>query len=86
MELIGSAGAISLLAAYFLITTGRIASSTLTYQGLNLFAAIALVAYGFHKAAWANVALNLVWMAVAIIGLLTWRRYRRKTSVKPKKV
>ena len=67
---IGFLGTFLVLGAYFLLSTGRIRAASLQYQGINLIGAALLTVYGFLLAAWASIALNAIWGAIALVALL----------------
>ena len=67
---IGFLGTFLVLGAYFLLSTGRIRAASLQYQGINLIGAALLTAYGFLLAAWASIAPNAIWGAIALVALL----------------
>jgi hypothetical membrane protein len=67
---IGFLGTFLVLGAYFLLSTGRISAASRQYQGINLLGAALLTLYGFLLAAWASIALNAIWGAIALVALL----------------
>ena len=77
---IGGIGTILVLTAYFLVSTGRVPSKSLGFQGINLVRAILLTIYGFMLFAWATVALNGVWGLIAIVALFRVFRDRSKRN------
>ena len=77
---IGGIGTILVLTAYFLVSTGRVPSKSLGFQGINLVGAILLTIYGFMLFAWATVALNGVWGLIAIVALFRVFRDRSKRN------
>ena len=79
-HLIGGIGTILVLTAYFLVSTGRVPSKSLGFQGINLVGAILLTIYGFMLFAWATVALNGVWGLIAIVALFRVFRDRSKRN------
>ena len=76
----GGIGTILVLLAYFLVSTGKITSGSIGFQGLNLVGAILLTIYGFMLFAWASVALNAVWGLIAMVALVRVLRNRSKRS------
>lgn len=66
---IGLIGVVVLLAAYFLLSTGRWASDSLTYQVYNLIGAI-LILYSlcFH---WnlSSFVIEVAWVTISLIGI-----------------
>lgn len=65
-HIIGFAGTVLVLGAYFLLSAGRLRATSLKYQGLNLLGAGLLTAYGVLLSAWATIALNLIWGLIAL--------------------
>lgn len=57
------------LLAYLMLSTKRIQSDSVSYQGLNLVGAVLLIIYAVVLTAWANVMLNVVWGFIAIFAL-----------------
>ncbi len=69
-EVVGWGGAVLLVSAYALVATHRLNARSKTYHLMNLGAAVLLTVYSIVKVAWAQVALNAFWGAVAIIGII----------------
>lgn len=82
IHVIGGIGTIMVLAAYFLVSAGRIASASTTFQGLNLVGAALLAYYAVVLAAWASVALNAIWALIALIAVLRVVQRRRSMAEK----
>jgi lipid-A-disaccharide synthase-like uncharacterized protein len=68
-HIIGFIGTVLVLLAYLLLSTKKIQSDSVSYQGLNLVGAILLIIYAVVLTAWANVLLNVVWGFIAIFAL-----------------
>lgn len=77
MDLLGWIGAAGVLAAYFLLTTGRWSSSSLSYQASNVVFAGALVVWAVSAHAWQPVVINAVWVVVGVVGVANVLRRRR---------
>jgi hypothetical protein len=67
-DVVGWIGAGCLLGAYALLSAGRI-NAGLTYQLLNLAGSVGLAINGVTHGAWPSTALNVVWLAVALVAL-----------------
>lgn len=78
IHVVGGIGTIMVLAAYFLVSAGRIASASTTFQGLNLVGAALLAYYAVVLAAWASVALNAIWALIALVAVLRVVQHRRR--------
>lgn len=70
IEIIGWAGAILLLLAYFLLTLGKLHSKSWGYQIMNTVGAAAVVANSFYNGALPSAGLNTVWTIIGIVGLI----------------
>jgi len=78
IHVVGGIGTIMVLAAYFLVSAGRIASASTAFQGLNLVGAALLAYYAVVLAAWASVALNAIWALIALVAVLRVVQHRRR--------
>lgn len=74
IHVFGNLGVLMVLAAYFLVSSGRIMSTAPAYQVLNLAGAAILIAYSVVFVAWANVVLNSIWLLIALVSLVKIRR------------
>jgi hypothetical protein len=71
IELIGWYGAFAVLLAYALVTFGAIATKSTAYQLLNLTGSFGIIVVSFRKKAYQPIALNIVWMLIALIAILS---------------
>ncbi len=69
IEVIGWAGAVMILVAYLLLTTGRLAARSTAYQGLNLVGALAFVLNSGWNGAIPSATLNVIWAGIAVYAL-----------------
>ena len=69
-EIIGWVGSGAILLAYALVSAGRISSNSKNYQLLNLFGAIGIIINSGIRGAYPSVGLNVVWLFIAIYGLV----------------
>lgn len=76
IDIIGWAGAILILAAYYLVSTKKVLGSSALYQALNLIGAVSLVINAYVKGAIPPAALNAVWAIIAVVSL--FKTFRRK--------
>jgi len=82
-HIIGFMGTVLVLLAYLLLSTKRIQSDSVSYQGLNLVGAALLIIYAVVLTAWANVLLNVVWGFIAIFALVKLYVAVRKKKASP---
>ena len=73
IDIIGWIGAGCLLAAYLLVSNGKLDAKSYFYQNLNLIGAFSLIINTYYYETFALVFLNSVW---ALIGLNTLRKIR----------
>lgn len=78
IHVVGAIGTVLVLGAYFLVSTNRIRSASVSFQGLNLVGAALLALYAFVLTAWAAVALNTVWAGIAAVALVRAEQQRRR--------
>ncbi|MBU6245349.1 MAG: hypothetical protein KGP12_09055 [Actinomycetales bacterium] len=85
LHVFGNLGVLMVLAAYFLVSSGRLPARSVGYQGLNLAGGIILTAYSWLLFAWASVALNVIWAAIAVTSLIrnVWIPRRRGSTDHP---
>ena len=69
LDAAGWAGAVALLLAYGLVSSGRLDGRSTRFQLLNLAGAIGLLANGIWHGAWPSAALNAVWLVIGIIAM-----------------
>jgi hypothetical protein len=82
IHVVGGIGTIMVLAAYFLVSAGKIASASTAFQGLNLVGAALLAYYAVVLAAWASVALNVIWALIGLVAVLRIVQRRRSMAEK----
>ena len=68
-EIIGWAGSLAILVAYFLVSFHKISSSSKEYQLLNLFGAIGIIFNSAIHRALLSVGLNTAWFLIALSAL-----------------
>lgn len=66
----GWMGAVALLSAYALVSSGRMHGRGPYFQVLNLLGATGLLANGIYHDAWPSAGLNAVWLVVGFTALL----------------
>lgn len=77
VQISGWIGMVLILGAYFLISRKMVDSQSYTYHLVNLFGAIGLIINTYYQEAWPVVALNTVWVAIAVSTLI---KIRQNTS------
>jgi hypothetical protein len=77
IEIVGWSAAAMMVAAYVLLTSGRLSSLSPTYQWLNVLAGAGFIVNSGWNGAYPSAFLNVVWIAIGLYGLL------RGTRMKP---
>lgn len=80
MHVIGTGGAICVLLAYFLVSSGKVGSASVPFQVINLVGAGLLTTYALLLQGWSLVFLNGVWAIIALVALLRIVRSRRSVA------
>lgn len=79
-ESMGWIGSLLFIGAYIQVSRGAWPARSLRYQVSNGLAALLLIAYSWHKMAYANVFINIVWLAVGITAIIAIVHTLRKRS------
>lgn len=77
IEAIGWAGALLILAAYILLSTGKVGGRSRLYQWMNVVGAGCFILNSGYNGAIPSAALNVVW---ALIGVFTLWQIRRAVA------
>lgn len=77
IEIIGWIAAILILAAYGLLSSGRMTSNSPAFQWMNIAGAAGFIVNSGWNGAYPSAALNVAWMG---IGLATLWRLRRSAQ------
>jgi hypothetical protein len=78
IEAIGWAAALLILAAYALLTAGKLKADDRAYQWMNVAGAVGFIANSGWNGAIPSAALNVVWAGIGLTAL--WRIARTKDS------
>lgn len=81
-DIIGWMGSGLVLTAYLLLSMHKIKPG-MTYQLLNLVAAVCLVIALFEKEAWFSVSLNTIWAVIALVAIVRLFYKRSGAGRKP---
>ena len=75
VEVAGWIGAALILAAYLMLSMGKLTGQSPTYQWMNIVGAAGFVVNGWWIGALPSAALNVVWMGIG--GFALWRIWKR---------
>jgi hypothetical protein len=76
VEISGWAAAALILGSYSLLSFGKIQARSPVYQWMNIIGAVGFIINCTANGAWPSVALNVVWLSIAVYAL------RRNAAVK----
>lgn len=77
IEIVGWAGALLILAAYVLLSTGRLDGRSAAYQWMNVMGAAGFVINSGWNGALPSAVLNIVWMGIGFLTLWQIRKTGR---------
>lgn len=69
IEIVGWIGAGLILAAYLLLSAGKLPARSFAYQGMNLLGAIFFVVNSGWNGAIPSASLNVIWAFIALLAL-----------------
>ena len=78
VEVAGWAGAVLILAAYLLLSAGKLSGQSLLYQGMNVIGAAGFIINGWWHGAVPSAALNILWLVIGAVA--SWRIIRKRGS------
>src|SRR5574341_616899 len=71
VNVLGWAGVVTLLSAYWLVSTQKAMGDSRTYQGMNLLGAILVLVNSSYYGAYPSVGVNAAWIAIGVYTLAT---------------
>ncbi|HKP34696.1 MAG TPA: hypothetical protein VJT70_07955 [Sphingomicrobium sp.] len=78
IEVAGWAGAALILAAYALLSAGRLSGGSLLFQAMNVVGAAGFVINSTWHGALPSAALNVLWLLIGAVA--SWRIIRKRGS------
>lgn len=69
IDIIGWVGGVLVLVAFALISTGRVDKNNTLYHWINILGALCLIVNTGYLKAYPSMAVNVVWVAVAVFAL-----------------
>ncbi len=74
IEAIGWTGAVTILVAYLLLSSGRLTGQSRLYQWMNVVGAACFILNSGYNHAFPSAVLNVVWAAIGLYTLWAIRR------------
>jgi hypothetical protein len=78
VEIVGWTGAVLILAAYGVLSAGKMDGQSRLYQWMNVGGAAGFIVNGWWHGALPSTVLNVVWMLIG--GYALWRIARRSST------
>jgi hypothetical protein len=75
-SILGWIGGILVILAYFLLATKKLKSHSITYNVLNLVGALAFIISAFAVKFWPSVAINVIWVGIAVYLIITIKKIK----------
>lgn len=69
VEVLGWVGALLILGAYALLSSGRLKAETLTYHLMNILGAAGFVVNSGYNGAFPSAAMNVIWIGIGTYAL-----------------
>ena len=74
IDIVGWIGAVLVLGAYWLTSTGRVPVRSGVYQWMNVFGSLGMGCNCILQRAWPSFAVNAIWLGIASVTLWQFRR------------
>lgn len=81
VEIVGWAAAVLILAAYGLLTAGRVTARSPLYQWMNVAGAAGFIVNSGINGAYPSAVLNVIWAGIGVVALWSIARARRSPGV-----
>ena len=73
VEVVGWVAAVIILAAYGLLSAGKLDGRSALYQSMNVIGAAGFVLNSGYNGAFPSAVLNVVWIGIGAFGLIRYR-------------
>ena len=80
IEIVGWAAAAMMLAAYVLLTTGRLSAHSPWYQWFNVLSGAGFIVNSGWNGAYPSAFINVMWMAIGLYGVFRVARVRPRPA------
>jgi hypothetical protein len=78
VEIAGWGGALLILLAYLLLSSGRLTGQSLAYQAMNVVGASGFVVNGWWHRALPSATLNILWLMIGLFASMQILKRRRR--------
>jgi hypothetical protein len=73
VEVVGWVAALLILAAYGLLSSGKVDGKSALYHWMNVVGAVGFVINSGYNGAFPSAVLNVIWIGIGIFGLIRYR-------------
>jgi hypothetical protein len=73
VEVVGWIAALLILAAYGLLSSGKVDGKSALYHWMNVVGAVGFVINSGYNGAFPSAVLNVIWIGIGIFGLVRYR-------------
>ncbi|MBV8341595.1 MAG: hypothetical protein JO173_04375 [Gammaproteobacteria bacterium] len=80
IEVAGWCGAVLLLSAYGLLSSGRLREESLSYHLMNILGGVGFAVNSGYNGALPSAAMNLIWIGIGLYALIQHRRVRARAD------
>ena len=80
IDIIGWAGGLLVVVAYFMISSGKTTAKSVLFQTLNIAGSIFLIINTYAKGAYPSTVVNIIWVGIALYGFYRIWSDRRKIT------
>jgi len=81
IDIIGWAGGLLVVIAYFMISSGKTTAKSTSFQTLNIVGSIFLIINTYAKGAYPSTVVNIIWVGIALYGFYRiWNDRRKPTN------
>lgn len=70
VQIVGWIGAVLVVVAYLLVSSGKVKGDSRLYQFMNLFGAVGVAVNAAYQDAWPSFGIQVVWFAIAVVALV----------------
>lgn len=85
-ELCGWIGAILVLIAYYMVTTGKAHATSKPFQTMNIAGAVLLVLYTYNCQAYASMIVNVIWVAIGFSSFVKIINFNKVLKARTKSI
>jgi hypothetical protein len=74
IDVIGWAGAVLVLYAYFMVSTKKLSGDSLHFQAANISGAFCLIINTYYHHAYPSAVVNVIWIGIAFYSLYNQKK------------